>query len=386
MNHPVREMALSLGFSDCGVAGIDLFDAGEKLNQWLAMGYHGGMGYMARHGSLRYRPEELLPEAKSIVVVRLNYLCQDPAWEVLNNPQLGFISRYAQNRDYHKLIRAKLVKLAEKLKSIYGDFAYRPTADSAPIMEKPLAVKAGLGWIGKHTNLINSQNGSYFFLGCLVTTLPLEQINFSSEFKSSHCGSCTKCITACPTGAIVAPYQLDARRCISYLTIEHHGSIPIEFRKLMGNRIYGCDDCQMVCPWNKFAKVTTEIGFESLRNLKSPKLLELFNWSEAEFLKKTEGSPIRRIGYERWMRNIAIALGNGEKTEQVKQILLNKLGFFKSQFPSEMVVESIEWALEEFMATELVFVEDRGLIVTPGEKKLSHKQKLDLYDPDLHGG
>ncbi len=374
----IQELAKSVGFSDCGISNIDLTEASEKLNQWLSLGHQGTMDYMARHGSLRYHPEALLPDAKSVIMVRMDYLCENPEWDVLDNPELGFISRYAQNRDYHKLIRARLVKLAEKLKLIYGDFSYRPTADSAPIMEKPLAVKAGLGWIGKHTNLINSKAGSYFFLGCLITSLDLDSLRgiqvFEESFSAfvsplagetgpkvkprdregdlvpkntsqSHCGSCSKCLDICPTQAIIGPYQLDARRCISYLTIEHHGSIPIEFRSAMGNRIYGCDDCQIVCPWNKFAKTTQEKDFESLRNLKSPKLLELFSWSEAEFLKKTEGSAIRRIGYEKWIRNIAIALGNGNKTPEILKALNQKLLELGENLP--IAREHIEWALDQ---------------------------------------
>ncbi len=372
----LKQLAQSFGFADCGVVSLEnnqgLVQAGEKLNQWLAQGFHGSMGYMAKHGDMRFKPEKLLPEARSILVCRMDYLCENPAWDVLNNPDLAFISRYAQNRDYHKLIRARLVKFAEQLKIfLKKEFAYRPTADSAPIMEKPLAQEAGLGWIGKHTNLINPQNGSYFFLGCLIVSLDLADFIFPQkrEFRlshewersrtlsegegkeregqkqenKSHCGSCTRCITICPTQAIIAPYQLDARRCISYLTIENHGPIPMEFRKAIGNRIYGCDDCQMICPWNKFAKPTQELGFESLRNLKAPKLLDLFKWTEAEFLKNTEGSPIRRIGYQSWMRNIAVALGNSTKTPEVLKILNQKL---LDPNLSDMVKEHVGWALE----------------------------------------
>jgi len=372
----LKTLARSFGFADCGVVSLKnnnqnnwgLNQAGENLNQWLAQGFHGSMGYMEKHGDMRFKPEKLLPEAQSIIVVRMDYLCESPDWDVLNNKNLAFISRYAQNRDYHKLIRSRLVKLAEKLKSILGqDFIYRPTADSAPIMEKPLAQEAGLGWIGKHTNLINSKSGSYFFLGCLITSLSYEdfvsplvgetglngatiqdregafQGERREQEKTSHCGSCTKCISICPTQAIIGPYQLDARRCISYLTIENKGPIPLEFRKNIGNRIYGCDDCQIICPWNKFSKPTQELGFESLRNLKSPRLLDLFNWTESEFLKKTEGSPIRRIGYESWIRNIAVALGNSEKTPEVLEKLNQKL---LDKNLSDMVKEHVSWALE----------------------------------------
>jgi len=358
----LKQLAQSFGFSDGGVVSIKnknnqnnwgLERAGEQLNQWLNQGFHGSMGYMEKHGDMRFKPEKLLLEAKSVLVFRMDYLCENPDWEVLNNPDLAFISRYAQNRDYHKLIRSRLVKLAEQLKIILKKyFTYRPTADSAPIMEKPLAEQAGLGWIGKHTNLINSKSGSYFFLGCLITSLSYDDLVSQKEEGDmlSHCGSCTRCITICPTQAIIAPYQLDARRCISYLTIENKGPIPIEFRKPMGNRIYGCDDCQIICPWNKFAKPTQELGFESLRNLKAPRLLDLFSWSESEFLKKTEGSPIRRIGYESWIRNIAVALGNSKnsskKTSENNSEILEKLTQ-KLLDPnlSDMVKEHVSWAL-----------------------------------------
>lgn len=334
----IKEWGKSLGFSDVGICDIDLSEAGSRLNEWLANGHQGEMDYMARHGEMRFKPDVLMPTAKSVIVVRIDYLCSDPQFEeALNDPKTAFISRYAQNRDYHKLIRKRLVKLAKKIESEIGPFQHRATADSAPIMEKPLAEKAGLGWVAKSTNLIHPKAGSYFFLGCLVVDLDLA---LDQPFDNQHCGSCTRCIDVCPTQAIVAPYQLDASRCISYLTIELRDSIPIEFRKAIGNRIYGCDDCQTCCPWNKFAQTTTEPSFESVRDLKTPDLIELFLWDEETFLQKTEGSAIRRIGHECWLRNIAVALGNAPKTLEVITALESRL-----DYPSEMVVEHVRWAL-----------------------------------------
>jgi epoxyqueuosine reductase len=273
-----------------------------------------------------------------VISVRLDYLPPDstPIQAVLDQPETGFISRYALGRDYHKVMRKRLQQLAHRITAAIGDFGYRVFVDSAPVLEKPLAEKAGLGWIGKHTNLINQNAGSWFFLGEIYTDLPLPVDNPSSQ---SHCGTCQACIDICPTRAIVAPYQLDARRCISYLTIELHGSIPVEFRVQMGNRIYGCDDCQLVCPWNRFAQPSAEADFRSRHPLDAPGLVELFLWNEQQFLNHTEGSAIRRIGYPRWLRNIAVALGNAPRSEAIISALQSRRGI------NDMVDEHIDWAL-----------------------------------------
>lgn len=340
LSKQIKEWGLALGFSDIGICDLDLSDASRHLKDWLANQYHGEMAYMGEHGDMRFRPDLLMPGAKSVIMVRIDYLCSEPQFdEALENPQTAFISRYAQNRDYHKIIRKRLAKLAKRIEQEVGPYQHRATADSAPIMEKPLAQKAGLGWIAKSTNLISPKAGSYFFLGCLIVDLELET---DHDFEKDHCGSCTRCIDVCPTQAIVAPYQVDARRCISYLTIELRDAIPVEFRKAIGNRIYGCDDCQTCCPWNKFAQTTEEPGFESTRGLKTPDLVELFLWDEETFLRKTEGSAIRRIGHECWLRNIAVALGNGSQLDTVIQALQSRL-----EHPSAMVVEHVEWALNE---------------------------------------
>ena len=294
---------------------------------------------MSSHGEKRYRPEKLIPGTVRVISLRMNYLPADTKiLAVLKNRLLGYISRYALGRDYHKLIRKRLALLAEKITSHIGPFGYRAFTDSAPVLEKPLAEKAGLGWIGKHTNLIHREAGSWFFIGEIYTDLPLP---LDSPVKN-HCGTCQACIDICPTKAIVAPYKLDARRCISYLTIEYRGSIPLEFRPLIGNRIYGCDDCQLVCPWNRFAKFTDEKDFHPRHALSSQTLIDLANWSEDTFLKKTEGSAIRRIGFECWQRNIAVALGNAPLNDTVIQTL-KKL----SQSSSALVKEHAEWALNQ---------------------------------------
>lgn len=334
----------ALGFQQIGITDADLSQAEPRLKAWLAQHYHGEMHYMAAHGDKRSRPEELIPGTIRIIVARMDYLPADPRFhEVLNNPEKGFVSRYAQGRDYHKLIRKRLTQLAEKIELVAGKFNYRAFADSAPVMEKPIAEKAGLGWQGKHTNLINSKAGSWFFLGSLFTDLPLP---IDTPQDKSHCGTCSRCIEICPTQAIIAPYQLDARRCISYLTIELRGSIPVEFRKMIGNRIYGCDDCQLVCPWNKFAKTASELAFHAGRGFKNPDLSELFAWTEQEFLERTEGSAIRRIGYECWLRNIAVALGNAPSTQQIIMALKLRL-----DHSSALVREHVEWALAQHQAS-----------------------------------
>ena len=338
LTEQIKTWGKSLGFQQVGITDTNLSAYEPRLLEWLAKGFHGEMDYMQKHGSKRSHPEELIPGTLRVISVRMDYLPEDNgALSVLENPELGYVSRYALGRDYHKLMRKRLTQLAEKIQSEIADTQYRAFTDSAPVMEKPLAEKAGLGWIGKHTNLINSQSGSYFFLGEIYTNLPLV---IDEPQKTSHCGSCTACIQVCPTQAIVAPYVLDARRCIAYLTIELHGSIPVEFRKMIGNRIYGCDDCQLFCPWNKFAKSTQEDDFKPRHDLAASTLIDLFAWDESTFLKKTEGSAIRRIGHERWLRNIAVALGNAPASPAVIQSLQSRL-----THPSALVREHVEWAL-----------------------------------------
>lgn len=342
----IKTWGIELGFQQVGITDTDLSKYEERLNEWLKKKYHGEMDYMQKHGTKRSRPAELVPGTQRIISVRMDYLPPSPKFmEVVKDKKRAFISRYATGRDYHKVLRKRLQQLADKITAEIGPFGYRAFTDSAPVMEKALAEKAGLGWIAKNTNVINSKAGSYFFIGELYTDLPLP----IDEPASEHCGSCTACLDVCPTKAIVAPFQLDARRCISYLTIELKGSIPEEFRSAIGNRVYGCDDCQLCCPWNKFAKPTDEKDFRPRHDLDTVTILECFNWSEKEFLKKTEGSAIRRIGYERWLRNMAIGLGNALAKDPhdsaIKQALLDK-----KDHPSELVREHVVWALaQEFV-------------------------------------
>jgi epoxyqueuosine reductase len=334
----IKEWGITLGFQQIGITDTDLSTYDERFLAWLKQRFHGEMQFMEAHGSKRYRPEELIPGTLRVITARMNYLPADTdIIKTLQNPQKAYISRYALGRDYHKLIRKRLTQLATKISASVGQFGYRAFADSAPVLEKPLAEKSGLGWIGKHTNLLNREAGSWFFLGEIYTDLPL---NIDAPVKN-HCGSCTACIDVCPTKAIVGPYQLDARLCISYLTIELRGSIPVELRPLLGNRIYGCDDCQLACPWNRFAKFTDESDFHPRHHLATADLIELFSWTEEQFLKKTEGSAIRRIGYECWLRNIAVALGNAPFDAKIVQSLQSRLNF-----PSDLVKEHVLWALE----------------------------------------
>lgn len=336
----LQQWARSLGFQQLGISDIDLSAADEKLQRWLAKGFHGDMDFMAKHGSKRTHPAELVEGTVSIISVRMDYWPGDSVepWSVINDGNKGFVSRYALGRDYHKLMRKRLAKLAEKMQKELQPMGYRVFTDSAPVMEKAIAEKAGLGWIGKHSNVLNRDNGSYFFLGEIYTDLQLPK----TPSVTAHCGSCTACIDVCPTQAIVAPYEVDARRCISYLTIELRDVIPEEFRSAMGNRIYGCDDCQLVCPWNKYAQNTAEPDYLPRHNLDSPHLLELFNWTEDMFQTRLEGSPIRRIGYECWLRNIAVALGNAPTSDEIISALKQKQGQV-----SEMVNEHIDWALDQ---------------------------------------
>lgn len=337
----IQAIGRALGFNAVGVSNIDLSGAEQRLMDWLAQGYHGEMAWMAHHGSKRSRPAELVSGTLSIISVRMDYLPPDSADAVmvLNHPERAYVSRYALGRDYHKVIRQRLETFAQRLQAEIGAFGYRVFTDSAPVLEKPIAVKAGLGWMGKHTNILSRDAGSWFFLGEIYTDLPLEETGSVSE----HCGQCTACIDVCPTQAILAPYVLDARRCISYLTIEYQGSIPLELRPLMGNRIYGCDDCQLICPWNRFAQTSPEADFAVRNGLDSARLSELFQWSEAEFMRKLEGSPLRRIGYARWLRNIAVALGNAPPSRSTLTLLQHK----HATVDSALAREHIQWAIDQ---------------------------------------
>jgi len=334
----IKAWGAQLGFAHTAISGIDLHDAERRLDDWLAKGFHGEMEYMSRHGVKRTRPAKLRGGTLTVITLRMDYLPQSmrDAERALADPSIGYISRYALGRDYHKVIRRKLRRLAERITNEAGPFGFRAFCDSAPVMEKALAQKSGHGWIGKHTNLLNRESGSWFFLGEIYTDLPLPP----DSPRGAHCGSCAACIDICPTGAIVAPYQLDARRCISYLTIELRGAIPREFRKPIGNRIFGCDDCQLVCPWNRRARLSAEPDFAVRHRLDATGLVELFNWDEATFLRRTEGSAIRRIGHLQWLRNTATALGNAPTSDAVTAALQARRAH-----PSELVREHVDWAL-----------------------------------------
>lgn len=328
-----------LGFSDVGICDVDLKTHEKALSKWLENGYHGDMDYMARHDLMRARPADLLPGTLRVISARLDYLPTDAKFaKILKKSDHAYISRYALGRDYHKLMRNRLKQLGDKLTAHCEQLNFRPFVDSAPVLERPLAEKAGLGWVGKHSLLLNEQAGSWFFLGELMVNieLPVDQP------KENQCGACVSCIKICPTQAIIEPYVVDARRCISYLTIELRDAIPVEYRPLIGNRIYGCDDCQLICPWNRFSQLSAEDDFQPRNHFDHVTLLELFAWDEAEFLKKTEGSPIRRIGFDCWQRNIAIALGNAKYDEDIVIDLAKQ-----KQTSSAMVIEHIDWALEQ---------------------------------------
>jgi epoxyqueuosine reductase len=341
----IRRWGTELGFARIGVANIDLADDEAHFLEWLRAGFGGEMRYMARHGSKRCRPSELVPGTVSCLSARMDYWPANAAdaQACLGDRARAYVSRYALGRDYHKLMRRRLQKLCDRIGATVGPFGYRAFADSAPVLEKALARNAGLGWIGKHTNLIDRDAGSYFFIGEIYLNIPLP----TDEPSSAHCGSCSACLPACPTGAIVAPYRLDARRCISYLTIELMGSIPVEFRAAIGNRIYGCDDCQLVCPWNKFAKPSVDPNFAVRHGLDCAQLTDLFGWSEAQFLEKMRGSAIRRIGYERWLRNLAVALGNAPSSASVIAALRRR-----EHAASPLVREHIRWALDQHARAE----------------------------------
>jgi epoxyqueuosine reductase len=335
----LRGWGRELGFGAVGIARAEVPEDEAWLKRWLALGRHGSMEWMARHGARRSRPAELVPGTVTVIAARMDYLPPDAAapGDVLADPSLAYVSRYALGRDYHKVLRNRLQRLADRIGAAAGAFGYRVFTDSAPVLEKALARDAGLGWIGKHTNLLSRDAGSWFFLGEIYTDLPLPV----DAPPGAHCGSCTSCIDVCPTGAIVAPYELDARLCISYLTIEHPGAIPEPLREALGNRVYGCDDCQLVCPWNRYARLATSSDFRSRHGLDAPDLVELFHWSEEEFLARTAGSAIRRIGHERWLRNLAVALGNAAPDARARAALCAR-----TDHPSELVRDHVRWALE----------------------------------------
>ncbi|WP_457097341.1 tRNA epoxyqueuosine(34) reductase QueG [Lysobacter sp. P5_B9] len=334
----IRALAREFGFQRCGITGIELGDDETHLRDWLAQGLYGSMDWMARHGDKRARPDDLVPGTLRVISVGLDYGRRDDeeAWDTLADGERAYVARYALGRDYHKLMRQRLQKLADRIAEEVGPFGHRVFVDSAPVLERALARNAGLGWIGKHTCLIDRDGGSWFFLGEIYVDLPLP-VDVSA---TAHCGTCVRCMDICPTQAIVAPNRLDARRCISYLTIEHEGAIDEELRPLIGNRIFGCDDCQLVCPWNKFAKRTDEPDFRARNNLDRATLAELFAWGEEEFLQRTEGTAIRRSGHERWLRNIAIALGNAPTTPDVIAALQSR-----RDIDNAVVRDHVEWAL-----------------------------------------
>lgn len=341
LSNDIKAWGRALGFQHVGISDIDLSQHEPHLMQWLENGYHGAMDYMEAHGLKRARPAELVPGTLRVISVRMDYLPPDASFaKHLKDPNVGYISRYALGRDYHKVIRKKLKQLGEKISAQLEDTAYRPFVDSAPVLEHAIAEKAGIGWTGKHTLTLSKEAGSWFFLGELFINLPLP----TDSPVEAECGSCTACITICPTDAIVAPYQVDAKRCVSYLTIEHDGEIPEELRAPMGNRIYGCDDCQLICPWNRYSTVATEPDFHPREKLHGQSLLSLFAWTEDEFLKYTEGSAIRRIGYAKWKRNIAIALGNSPYSSMTLDTLAESLGSV-----DDNVDVHIKWAVEQQM-------------------------------------
>lgn len=340
LSQNIKHWAQALGFQQVGISGVDPGIQAEYLEQWVAAGYHGEMHYMAAHGRKRAYPAELEPGTLRLICVRMDYLPADTQMaQCLSNPEQAYISRYALGRDYHKLLRKRLQQLAERIQATIGPFGHRAFVDSAPVLEKAFAQQAGLGWMGQNTLLINPKAGSWFFLGELFVNLPLP---VDPPYTKNHCGSCQSCLKRCPTGALLGNGLMDARRCISYLSIELKGSIPEPLRPLMGNRIYGCDDCQIACPWNRFARPTSEADFLPRHQLETSSLMQLFQWTEAEFLTRTEGSPIRRAGYERWSRNLAVALGNVPSNPAIQQALKQRLNS-----ASSLVAEHINWALKQ---------------------------------------
>ena len=342
----IKSEALALGFNDISVTDTDTRSINHKYKSIIENNYHAGMNYLQQNMELRSDPNKLVDKTRSIIIVRMDYLAPNhKISETLRDKNQAYIARYALGRDYHRLIRKRLKQLALKIEAKIGPFTWRPFADSAPVYEKPFAAKAGIGWQGKNTLIINRKAGSYFFLGALYTSLKLP----SAEPVTDHCGSCTACIDICPTQAIVAPYQLDSRRCISYWTIEHKGTIPVEIRENMGNRVFGCDDCQLICPWNKFAKTATEHAFLPRHKLDSSTLLELFSWDEATYLKNTEGSAIRRTGYQGWLRNLAVGIGNSPYSQQNIKILKQQY-----QIASPTTCEHIDWAISNNINQQVI--------------------------------
>lgn len=339
----IKALGQELGFAKLGVAATNLEADEARLERWLALGRHGSMSYMQRHGRKRSRPAELVPGTVRVIAARMSYwpARARPAYEALADPTTGYVARYALGRDYHKVMRRRLKRLADAIEARIGPFGYRVFVDSAPVLEKALAREAGLGWIGKHTNVLD-RDGSWFLLGELYTDLPLP----ADAPVTEHCGTCRACIDVCPTNAIVAPYELDARRCISYLTIEQRGSIPEELRPAIGNRIFGCDDCQLFCPWNKFAQPTAVGDFAARHGLDGAGLVELFEWSEEEWQRRTEGSALRRAGYEGWLRNVAVALGNAPADERAIAALETR-----ASHASAVVREHVQWALAQQRAS-----------------------------------
>jgi epoxyqueuosine reductase len=348
--HSIKQWGGELGFQQVGITGLALGEHEQHLQRWLDAGYQGEMDYMAAHGSKRSHPEQLVPGTLRVISLRMDYLPGDTQMaQRLAQPETAYVSRYALGRDYHKLVRKRLQQLAERIEQQIGPFGYRAFVDSAPVLEKAVAQQAGLGWIGKNTLVLNRQAGSWFFLGELFVDLPLP---VDAPYTKEHCGKCSACLDICPTQAFVGAQVLDARKCISYLTIEYKGSIPVELRAPIGNRVFGCDDCQIVCPWNRFARPTTQPDFQPRHGLANSELAELFRWSEEEFLSRTEGSPLRRAGYERWLRNLAVGLGNAPSSIPVLQALQ-----LRRTHPSELVREHVAWALEQHRL--------RGAVVPP---------------------
>lgn len=348
----MRAWAEALGFASLGVAELDLDAARSGLRAWLEAGMHGSMDYMARHEALRTNPQDLLPGALSALMLTMDYAPADPqwrdnAWRTLAASERAYVARYALGRDYHKVVRARLQRLASRISEAIGPFGYRAFCDSGPVLEVELAQRAGLGWRGKHTLLIDPRRGSMFFLGTLYTDLPLA----AAAVEPDRCGRCERCIDVCPTRAIIAPYRLDARRCIAYLTIEHPGSIDPALRPLIGNRIFGCDDCQLVCPWNRFAQASTQPDFAPRQMLDAATLADLFGWSRETFESRTAGSAIRRAGYERWLRNLAVAIGNAQPTDEVRRAALLSVLHARADDASALVREHVAWAIEQLKAS-----------------------------------
>jgi len=361
----IKQLASEFGFADCGITDTDNESAGQRLEQWLDLGYHADMDYMSKHGSKRYRAAELVPGTKRIICLRMDYL--DPkltTLSTLEDAEQAYIARYALGRDYHKLVRKRLAQLSKAIEALIGPFGHRVFVDSAPVLEKPLAQKAGLGWQGKHTLLINRKQGSWFLLGEIFVDLALP---IDPPYDKDHCSRCSSCMTVCPTSAFPEPYVLDANRCIAYLTIEHKGSIPLELRPLMGNRVFGCDDCQLACPWNRAPAATKEDDFKPRHGLDQAKLAALFMWTEAEFLTRTEGSPIRRAGFEGWQRNLAIGLGNGPATPATLQALQQQ-----RSSATPMVMEHIDWALGQLRQRQAQII---PITPVPLAHHLGHKLK-----------